>query len=462
MKKNIFALGLICAAAFTLTNCTKELEVSSKSDAPFEIVAETGTKTTTDGITTEWASGDKLSVFYAKAGTKTYSSNTQFTYEAGSGNTFKTTAAVDLSGAANFDWYAIYPYTSYIDSPNNNDSGYITVGGKMQTQNGNDSKDHLAGVACPLYGVVKSVANTGKPSFTMHHLTSVIEVLVKNNSGAELIVNEVTFTASNESDIVGTYYVNFADPDTGIGYTGSGASYVSNTATLYVTGGSAISNGSSAKFYIAVKPFVAAEGTELKISVNDEEKSVIVPVGGKEFKAGVINKVSYTKTTASALPKYSTGFETDEEFTASTSYKDEKTDGPTGKQWKMRGTVSTSSKISGSNSVALRYYNNDTNTNIFLQTEFDIKNVTKVEFKAKAATSNSAKLLLDTYYSIDKGANWTIIDNAKELTSSAASYSFDVPSSSSDLVRIKFKIADSSTKPTTGNAQLTIDDIIFY
>ena len=455
-------MGLICAAAFTLTNCTKELEVSSKSDVPFEIFAETGTKTTTDGKTTEWASGDELSVFYAEAGSTKYSGNTQFTYEAGSGKTFKTTAAVDLSGATKYDWYAIYPYTSSIETPANTSKGWVTVGGTNQIQNGNDSKSHLSGKVCPLYGVIEDIANTDVPTFTMHHLTSVIEIVVNNNSGANLTVNNITFTASNESDIAGTYYVNFADPVKGIKYTESGPSYVSKSATLNVTGGTPIAHGNSAKFYIAVKPFVAAQGTELKISVNGEEKAVIVPAGGKDFKAGVINKVSYTKTTASALPKYSTGFETDESFTATTSYQEEKTDGPTGKQWKMRGTVSTSSKITGDNSVALRYYKSDTNTNIFLQTEFDIQNVTKVEFKAKAATSNGAKLLLDTYYSIDKGNNWTIIDNAKELTSSAESYSFNVPSSSSDLVRIKFKIADSSTQPTKSSAQLTIDDIIFY
>lgn len=305
MKKNIFALGLICAAAFTLTNCTKELEVSSKSDVPFEIFAETGTKTTTNGSITEWASGDKLSVFYAEAGTTKYSGNTQFTYEASSKTTFKTTVAVDLSGAATYDWYAIYPYNKNIGSPNNNDKGYITVGGTTQTQIGNDSMDHLAGDACPLYGVVKSVANTEKPTFTMHHLTSVIEVLVENNSGADLTVNEVTFTASNESDIAGTYYVNFADPKAGIGYTGSGSSYVSNTATLNVTGGSAISDGNSAKFYIAVKPFTADEGEVLKISVNGIEKTVTIPVGKTvEFKAGKIMTVDFSMETAVETPKY--------------------------------------------------------------------------------------------------------------------------------------------------------------
>lgn len=460
MKKNFIALGLICAAAFTLTNCSKELENSSRNDSPFEIIAGTGTKTTNDGITTEWASGDQLSVFYAEAGTTNYSGNTQFTYEAGSGSTFKTTDAVDLSGAANFDWYAIYPYTAQIETPANTSKGWVTVGGTSQIQNGNDSKSHLSGKVCPLYGVIENVANTDVPTFTMHHLTSVIEVTVKNNSGSDLLVSSVSFSA--QEYIAGTYYINFSEPASGIVYTSSGADYVSKTATLSVNNGDIISNGSSAKFYIAVKPFVAAEGTELKITVNDEEKSVIVPSGGKEFKAGVINKVSFTKTTASALPKYSTGFETDEGFTAANAYNAEKTDGPVGKQWKMRGTVSTSNKITDANSVALRYYNSDSNTNIFLQTEFDTQNVTKVEYKAKAAASNSAKLLLDTYYSIDGGTTWTIIDNAKELTSSAASYSFDVPSSPSDLVRIKFKIADSSTKPTKSSAQLTIDDIIFY
>lgn len=292
MNNNFLSLGLICAAAFTLTNCTKELVVSSKSDAPFEIIAETGTKTTTDGINTSWESTDNLSVFYAAAGTKSYSSNLKFTNA--SGDSFKTSDAVDLSGAENFDWYAIYPYTSSIETPANTSKGWVTIGGTNQTQNGNDSKSHLSGgKVCPLYGVIENIANTDVPTFTMHHLTSVIEVLVKNISGADLTVNGVTFTASNESDIAGTYYVNFADPDSGIGYTGSGASYVSNTATLNVTGGSAISDGNSAKFYIAVKPFTADAGDELKISVNGYEKSVTVPTGGVDFKAGGINTITF-------------------------------------------------------------------------------------------------------------------------------------------------------------------------
>ena len=291
MNNNFLSLGLICAAAFTLTNCTKELVVSSKSDAPFEIIAETGTKTTTDGINTSWQSTDNLSVFYAAAGTTSYSSNLKFTNA--SGDSFKTSDAVDLSGAENFDWYAIYPYTSAIVSPNNDSKGYITVGGTSQTQEGNDSKLHLAGKACPLYGIVKNVASTGVPTFAMHHLTSIIEVVVNNNSGADLTVNDITFTASNESDIAGTYYVNFANPAIGIKYTGSGASYVSKSATLNVTGGTPIADGNPAKFYIAVKPFTADAGDELIISVNGYEKSVTVPTGGVDFKAGVINTITF-------------------------------------------------------------------------------------------------------------------------------------------------------------------------
>ena len=80
MKKNFIALGLICAAAFTLTNCSKELENPSKSDFPFEITATTGTKTTNNGLNTVWASGDILQVFHAATSTTEYGTKDLFDF----------------------------------------------------------------------------------------------------------------------------------------------------------------------------------------------------------------------------------------------------------------------------------------------------------------------------------------------------------------------------------------------
>ena len=95
--------------------------------------------------------------------------------------------------------------------------------------------------------------------------------------------------------------------------------------------------------------------------------------------------------------------------------------------------------------------------------EFDLKNVTKVEYKAKAATSKSAKILLNTFYSIDRGVNWIQLDSDKALSSTATSYSFSISENGEyENVRVKFSVSSNSTKPTSGNIQLTIDDIVIW
>lgn len=291
MKKNLLALGLICATAFTLTNCSKELENPSRNDSPFEIIAGTGTKTTTDGINTSWASSDQLSVFYAKAETKNYSSNLKF--ENVSGNSFKTSDAVDLSGAAKFDWYAFYPYSDYNKTPEGVDSktfGYTTIAGNNQTQTGYNNMEHLAGRSLPLYGVINNVDAESTPTFTMHHLTSVILIEVTNNSGAKLTINSASVTTPY--DLAGSYFINFADPDNVV-YTERSSTHVYKTVNLSVTAGTALADGESAKLYLAVKPFTAAAGDEIKISVNGYEKAIIVPAGGVDFKAGKVNRIKF-------------------------------------------------------------------------------------------------------------------------------------------------------------------------
>ena len=92
MKRQILTLGAICAAAFTLTNCNKEIaepKAPVTEGIPFEIVAATAdTKTANDGLNTVWTTGDALNVFHAEAGSTTaYGNNDEFTY-AGADNKF--------------------------------------------------------------------------------------------------------------------------------------------------------------------------------------------------------------------------------------------------------------------------------------------------------------------------------------------------------------------------------------
>ena len=301
MKRQILTLGAICAAAFTLTNCNKEIaepKAPVTEGIPFEIVATTAdTKTANDGLKTVWTTGDALNVFHAEAGSTTYGTNDQFTYT-GAGNKFKGTLKTALGGGNSYDWYALYPYNKNIKTPagSKDGDGWAYIGHKGgATQNGYNSTAHLAETLCPLYGVATSVDASTPVSFNMKHIASVVKIVVTNESESPLTVNSITFTAPE--DIVGSYYMNFTDPNKVV-CTATKDSYVSSTATLNVTGGTALNKGGKAEFYIPIKPFKAA-ANKLKITVNGYEKTP-VSTANVEFKAGKIEAVNFKYSKAIA------------------------------------------------------------------------------------------------------------------------------------------------------------------
>jgi len=295
--KNKFALaGIALAAAISLAGCAKQLDSpADRTDAPFELSALI-TKTTTDGVHTSWAEDDAMNIFHAVAGTSDYVSDGEFTVDAALTGTFTGTLASTLDGTKSYDWYALYPYDSHVITPAATTKGYVTVGGIKQTQAGNDSPAHLSGEACPLYGVAKAVSAGDTPSLAMKQLSSAICVNVTNRSGSNLTVKSIAFTSVET--IAGTYYIDFtgAEPV----YTGSGDEYVSNTATLGVSGGTAIATGSSAKFYIAIKPHTVKSGQTITLSVNGSSKSVTLS-SDASFAAGKVKTLNFVYDKATTV-----------------------------------------------------------------------------------------------------------------------------------------------------------------
>jgi len=299
MKRSFYALGLMLAATFTLTNCAKEMDAPvqepSSTGIPFEIIANAvDTKTTNNGLSTVWAEGDALNVFHAEAGAATYVDNGQFTYGATENGNFAGTLAAELTAEA-YDWYAFYPYSKFIKTPANTSSGYMPVGSKsnaVQTQTGNDSMAHIAGENYPMWGIAENVAVGETPTITMTHLTSLIAVEVINEipTGDDLTVESVSFTAPEGVDIVGTYYIDFSTSTPG--FTGSGDNYVSSTAKLSVVDGTPIAVDESAKFYIAVKPFTAEAGATLELNVNGYSKTLTLQ-NDAVFAPGKFKNVSF-------------------------------------------------------------------------------------------------------------------------------------------------------------------------
>lgn len=285
------------AASLSLTDCTEKIEgpiaPATPAGIPFEISADISTKTTNDGLATNWAEGDAINLFHAEASTAGYVSDKDFTLDATRVGVFTGNLTSALDPSKSYDWYAIYPYNKNVTTPAATNKGYIFLGqtatkGFRTIQERNDSKSHLCGTALPLYGVAKGVASDVKPSVAMNNLASVVAVKVKNTTTEPLVVNSVSFTSTE--DIVGGYFVNFTGEN--VVYTGSGTDYVSSTASLTVNNGDAIPANSEATFYIPIKPHTVAAGKTLKVSVNGYEKPLTLPKD-VTFTAGKIKTLAF-------------------------------------------------------------------------------------------------------------------------------------------------------------------------
>lgn len=267
MKKFILSLGLILMA-LNLTNCAKFEEatpaVETKGD--FAIYASTETRTANDGLNTVWSTGDDLNVFHAVTDGTTYTQDGQFKLQDVETGQFLGNLNGTLDAQEEYDWYAMYPYSSYVKHPNS--SGYMTIGcsaSATQTQTGNNSMAHIAGNNYPLVGKAYAVPANQSPALAMTHVATLLEFEVTNSLEEAITVSNITFTAP--ADLVGTFYIDFDEIDK-ITVKSSGANYTSKTATLEVKNGEAIEAGKSAKFYLPVAPFTANASDKLSIEVN--------------------------------------------------------------------------------------------------------------------------------------------------------------------------------------------------
>ena len=299
MKKNIFTLSILAVAALALFSCAKvETEIQTLEETkgvPFEIYAGSAeTKTSNADNDISWVVNDAINLFHAEHGATSYSANDQFTItsENLASNKFTgTLSAGALDPSKSYDWYALYPYSSYITTPNNTSSGYLGIGSAdadtPQVQAGNNSMAHLSGQYFPLYGKQEDVDAADAPSVTLKPALAVMKIRVTNKKAADLVVKSIAVVAPE--DIVGQYYIKFIG-DAAV-FAGK-SSATSKTAKLNVTSGDAIAENAYADFYIAVKPFTAAVDSKLTIVVNGYSKTVTL-TSAFSFAEGKVSQVSF-------------------------------------------------------------------------------------------------------------------------------------------------------------------------
>lgn len=293
--KKIISWGMMLAAAFTLTNCAKEIDAPVQEPEsvgyPFEIIASTvDTKTVNHGMSTKWVAEDQINLFHAVGDGEDYKNNGAFTVKDVESGNFAGNLCEELDPQEEYDWYAIYPYSSYIKTPGQQTNGYTYIGSRSdtpQSQTGVDNMNHIAGEKYPLYGKAVAVGAGVKPELTMYHASTLLQINVTNTLDEELSVENISFTAPEGTSLVGTFYLDI----TGDKVDYADGQYVSNVANLSVSDAT-IAPEATASFYLAVKPFTAVNESELKIAVNGYEKTLAMSKD-VTFTAGKIKTLNF-------------------------------------------------------------------------------------------------------------------------------------------------------------------------
>ena len=288
--KKILSWGLMLAAAFTLTNCAKEItnpdQQPETAGYPFEISASVvDTKTVNDGIKTKWVAGDQVNLFHAVCDMTEYKNDGAFTISNADASKFGGSICEALDPTEEYDWYAFYPYTSTLETPKNTTVA-INIGTGL-VQDGYNSMAHLAGEALPLYGKAIAVPGADMPSIKMNQLASVIAVNVTNNTAAPIEVNEVEFFADGNY-LTGTYYVDFSGAS--VEYKPAQAQV---TATVTVNNATSLAVGATATVYIPIAPFGGYEGDTMTLTVNDLTKEIFLSKD-VDFTAGRIKNLNFS------------------------------------------------------------------------------------------------------------------------------------------------------------------------
>ena len=159
---------------------------------------------------------------------------------------------------------------------------------------------------------------------------------------------------------------------------------------------------------------------------------------------------------------YTVGFEEDEDFTASNVYNNTtiRYDGPEDQQWgSYYGTVSTTTSIDGAQSMQMRWYPSSPDNLGYAFTDFNLYNVTKVEFSARYYNQH---LNLRVSRSLDGGATYGA-ESVYVLTTDPQDFTYFVSGSGHYYsVRLKFQIELDTENIPNSTSRLIFDRVRVY
>lgn len=301
MKKLLALMGL-AAAAFSFTGCQKnemkDADNGFKGTSTFELVADIAqTKTTLDpDYAVDWEEGDVIyMVTKDEEWGAAYSSDNnnittiaEFVYADGKFVTEST-----ISGGEH-TFYAMYSRADQKTWHRGAGSSHSLL--STQSQDCSAPTAHIK-LNDALVGTFTATTPMTEPAkVDMHHLYTLMQVNVKNSTGAEIVVTKFEMTAA-DADLAGVFNVeSFETPSIS---TKSGAS---STITVNVANG-AVKAGESLPVYFVMAPLADYSG-DVTFKVTDAGGNTYtktVTLSNETFAAGKYNTTPYTISSADVV-----------------------------------------------------------------------------------------------------------------------------------------------------------------
>lgn len=263
------------AAVISLTNCKQQVVSEPVAPATVRItVSSEGTKTSAYGYSTLWSEGDAINIYHTEEHipAPSYMNDGMYTLVEGAGTKVGVFEgpAFDLDPTTTYTFYAVYPYREYVLSPTG-ESSYRYVGNRnsmTQDCSTNNVWAHLCGSECPLYGVAKGVGADELPSFEMTHLSTLLDIWVRNSTEQKFLVKSATLEETQP--VAGQFNIDItgAEPV----YTPVENQTV-NKAVLNVSGNDWLEAGTGDHYYLPVVPFVHNLSETFRIDILVEQEN---------------------------------------------------------------------------------------------------------------------------------------------------------------------------------------------
>lgn len=302
----------MAAAMIPFAGCQKnELEGGNDSNAgssTFEIVADIiQTKTTLDGKSVEWEEGDVIYMVtsgnedgwgkaYVSSDVNNISTIAEFVYADGK---FSTSAEL-ANGEYTFN--AIYARSNQKTWHRAAGSSHALL--TTQTQDCSNPTAHIKQNDALVGTFTASVPMSATAKVAMAHIYTMMQVDIKNETGAELEVKKFEMTVPGAA-LAGNFNIDdFAAADVSI------KTSASETVTVNVTGGT-VADGQSLSVYFVTAPFTSSadEGKGITFKVTAADGTTYTKTVNKAitFNAGEYNTTPYTITAADVVEGVSYG-----------------------------------------------------------------------------------------------------------------------------------------------------------